>query len=197
MTEDRHNDAGQKPEPVTHEDPVTPAPLPAPAAPAAPAGKSTGPTGLAMRMMQIGAAGLVVGILIVLVSGSPESRTVSEIIDEIHTLALLRPHGGLIGKWFVSASAVDERSGRLMNFKIEGGPVAFSARTARVIVNAHENTFQFEMWDVVLMRVPDRPGDEIEDAVRQLNRYVLGPLPYPMDVVPDARSSGRLALELP
>lgn len=121
---------------------------------------------------------VVIGI-IALVSGSRDTRTVAQVIDEIRGIALDEPRGGLIGPWWVSAAGIDPLNGRLQDFKIEFGPIHIAARSARIIVNPHTDTFSFEMWDVVMAR-PD-----IEDGLLELNRYVLGPLPYPKDVVAD------------
>ncbi len=83
----------------------------------------------------------------------------------------------------------------MQNFHLEGGPVAFAARTAHVIVNPTENTFQFEMWDVVMTRIPEKPGDEAPNALQKIDRYVVGPLPYPVDIVVD-EGTGRELLTL-
>ncbi len=127
---------------------------------------------------------IVVVIIGVIITGSPDTRTVSQLIDEIRAIALAEPQGGLIGPWWVSASGTDEH-GRLTGFKVECGPIDIGAATARIIVNHHNDTFQFEMWDVVLARLSDPADPDAEHTLQQLGRYVLGPLPYPHDVVPD------------
>ncbi|MHC4129265.1 MAG: hypothetical protein ACYTE6_09890 [Planctomycetota bacterium] len=137
------------------------------------------------KALRLGAAALVVGMIVFLISSSREQRTVSEVIDEIHQIALDEPQGGLIGRWWVSAAGVDPDTGRLQAFKLECGPVHIAARSARVIVNHHTNSFQFEMWDVVMARVPDQDDPDDQDTLRVLDRFSLGPLPYSTDVVPD------------
>ncbi len=135
---------------------------------------------------------MVLAIVVLLISGSREKRTVSEVLEEIHGIALDKPQGGIIGRWWVSAASLDPDTARLQAFKLECGSVHIAARSARVIVNHHTNSFQFEMWDVVMARVPGS-GDEAEDAdaLRAIDRFVLGPLPYTTDIVPD-KSTDRL-----
>jgi hypothetical protein len=141
------------------------------------------PTGLVLRLAVVA---LVVVVVVFLVSGSHEQHTVSEVINEVHRIALAKPQGGLIGSWWVSAAGIDPDTGRLLAFKIECGPIHIAARSARVIVNPHDDSFQFEMWDVVMARVSDEGGpDDDVDTLRRRDRYVLGPLPYTVDIVPD------------
>lgn len=134
---------------------------------------------------RIAAGAVIVTGVVFVIAGSREKRTVSEVIDEIHQIALDKPQGGLIGRWWVSAAGVDPDTGRLQAFKLECGPVHIAARSARVIVNHHTDSFQFEMWDVVMARVPDHGDPEDQDTLRVLDRFTLGPLPYSTDVVPD------------
>ncbi len=143
---------------------------------------SRAPVGL---MLRLGAAGVVVAGILLLVTGSDDRRTVSQVIDEIHELALAKPQGGLIGPWWVSAAGRNPDDGRLLDFKIEYGPVNIAARTGRVIVNPQRDSFSFEMTDVVFTRMP-RPGaEETGSSLHELDRYVLGPLPYHANIVPD------------
>ncbi len=128
---------------------------------------------------------VVVVIVGAIVLSSPETRTVSQVLDEISAIALTEPQGGLIGPWWVSATGIDEDSGRLRGFTVECGPIDIGAVTARIIVNHHSNSFQFEMWDVVLVPTFDSADPDAERTLQHLDRYVLGPLPYPVDIVPD------------
>jgi hypothetical protein len=114
-------------------------------------------------------AAVVVAIVVLLISGSREKRAVSEVLEEIHEIALDKPQGGLIGRWWVSAC----------------GSIHIAARSARVVVSHHTDSFQFEMWDVVMARVPEPGEPEDQDTLRVLDRFVLGPLPYTTDIVPD------------
>ena len=140
------------------------------------------PARLALRL---GVVVVVVVIIGVIVIGSPDKRTVSQVIAEIRAIALAKPQGGLIGPWWVSSTGAEEPDGRLENFKVECGPIDIAAVSARVLVNHHTNTFQFEMWDVVFARMPVASDPNAEYTIQHLDRYVLGPLPYPKDIVPD------------
>ena len=133
-------------------------------------------------------------IIVVVVSGSRETRTVSQVIDEIRAIALAQPQGGPIGSWWVSATGVDEADGRLQNFKVECGSIDIAAGSAQVIVNHHKNTFRFEMWDVVLARTPDASDPHAEHTLQQLTRYVLGPLPYSREIVADKGKPAPVAV---
>jgi hypothetical protein len=152
------------------------------------------PLRLALRL---GAAVLVIAFVAFLVSGTREKRTVQEVIDEIHGIALDEPRGGLIGRWWVSASGVNPETGRLQSFKLECGPVHIAARSARVVVNPHTDSFEFEMWDVVMAKVPEPGDDENDDTLRVLNRFTVGPLPYRTDIVPDKNANRPPAAMLP
>jgi hypothetical protein len=142
-------------------------------------------------LARVGIAAVVVTIVVFLISSSRDRRTVSEVIDEIHGIALDKPQGGLIGRWWVSAAGVNPDTGRLESFKLECGPVHIAARSARVIVNPNTDSFQFEMWDVVMARVPDQDDPEDQDTLRVLDRFALGPLPYTTDIVPDKPAKHR------
>jgi len=135
-------------------------------------------------VLRIAVPMVVMVIVGVIVFGSPDTRTVSQVIDEINTIALAEPQGGLIGPWWVSATGTDE-SGYLKGFAVEAGPIDIGAATARIIVNHHSNTFQFELWDVVFARTFDPANPDAEHTLQHIDRYVLGPLPYPDDIVPD------------
>ena len=140
---------------------------------------------------------VVVVIVCVIVFGSPETRTVSQVIDEIHAIALTEPEGGLIGPWWVSATGIDESNGHLRGFTVECGPIDIGAGTARIIVNHHSNTFQFEMWDVVFARTFDPENPDARHTLQHVDRYMLGPLPYPDDIVPDASATSLTDLSAP
>ncbi len=142
-------------------------------------------TGLPVRL---GAAALVGVVILLLLNGSHETQTVSHVIREIHKIALAKPQGGLIGPWWVSAEKIDALTGELKAFKIECTSVHAAARTATLRVDPETDSFQFEMLDVVLASV-SRPGDETtEHHLVHVDRYVLGPIPYGVDIVPDSGS---------
>lgn len=140
------------------------------------------PVRLALRLAVVVVAVVIISFIVI---GSPDNRTVSQVIDEIRSIALAEPQGGLIGPWWVSSTGTDEASGHLKNFKVEFGSFDIAAGSARVIVNHHTNTFQFEMWDVVFARMPDSSDPNAEYTLQHQARYILGPLPYPKDIVPD------------
>ena len=146
-------------------------------------------------LARLGVAAVVLAFVVLLISGSRDKRTVSEVLEEIHGIALDKPQGGIIGRWWVSAASLDPDTARLQAFKLECGSIHIAARSARVVVNHHTNSFQFEMWDVVMARVPGS-GDEGEDqdGLRAIDRFVLGPLPYTTDIVPDKGGSHMPAL---
>lgn len=137
---------------------------------------------LALRLVVAAVVMVIIGVIVI---GSPDSRTVSEVIAEIRAIALAKPQGGLIGPWWVSCAGVDEATGHLKNFKVECGSIDIAAVSARILVNHHNNTFQFEMWDVVFARMPDASDPSAEHTLQHLDRYMLGPLPYPKDIVLD------------
>lgn len=139
------------------------------------------PIKLALR---IGIPAIVVFGVVLLISGSHETRTVSEVIDEIHKIALAKPDGGLLGSWWVTAQSYDPQTSRLSEFKIECEPIHIAARSARVVVNQSTDSFHFEMWDVVVARSGEE-GDDAEHNLLAVDRYVLGPIPYRTDIVAD------------
>ncbi len=147
-------------------------------------------------VLRIAVPMVVMVIVGVIVFGSPDTRTVSQVIDEINTIALAEPQGGLIGPWWVSATGTDA-SGDLKGFAVEAGPIDIGAATARIIVNHHSNTFQFELWDVVFARTFDPANPDAEHTLQHIDRYVLGPLPYPVDIVPDPDTSSLTSLSAP
>ena len=85
----------------------------------------------ARLVLRIAVPIVVVGIVCVIVFDSPETRTVSEVIGEIHAIALREPQGGLIGPWWVSATGIDESNGHLTGFTVECGPIDIGAAVPR------------------------------------------------------------------
>ena len=109
-------------------------------------------SGVRWRLTLLLPVAAVVGMLI-LVSGSPETLTASEVISRIHEIALARPQGGLIGPWWVAASSHDPVSGKLKMLRVEWGDVRIAAKTARVVIDPVADTFRFDMWDVVMANI--------------------------------------------
>ena len=134
---------------------------------------------------QVGAALVAVVVIVLLLSGSHQTKSVSEVVGEIHEIALAQPQGGLIGPWWVSAAELDPLTGTLSFFKVEGGSLHIAARTARVVVDPQADTFQIEMWDVVVTGVGEPVAEGGSHELIDLPHYVLGPIPYGVDIVPD------------
>ena len=126
----------------------------------------------------------VVGI-IVLVSGSHETLTTSEVISRIHEIALAKPQGGLIGPWWVSASSHDPVSGKLKMLRVEWGDVRIAAKTARVVIDPVADTFRFDMWDVVMANIDVGEDTKGGRPLIDVDHYEFGPIPYGVDIVPD------------
>ncbi len=134
---------------------------------------------------QVGAALVAVVVIVLLLSGSHRTKSISEVVGEIHEIALAQPQGGLIGPWWVSAAELDPLTGTLSFFKVEGGSLHIAARTARVVVDPQADTFQIEMWDVVVTGVGEPVAEGGAHELIDLPHYVLGPIPYGVDIVPD------------
>ena len=119
-----------------------------------------------------------------LIGGHRKTQSVSDVIEQIHAVALKKPDGGFVGEWWVSAKGVDP-VGRLLNFRVEAGPVYFAAQTARVAVDPERDSVTFEMAGVVLIRV-DEPaeGEDPDRPLVEMDRYELGPIFYTLDIVP-------------
>ncbi|MHC4413937.1 MAG: hypothetical protein ACYS0G_01500 [Planctomycetota bacterium] len=153
--------------------------------PAAENAKISRPHVPARLIVRVAAAGLVAVAIVLLVSGSHETHSVSQVTREIHKIALAEPQGGLIGPWWVSAAEYDPLTDKLRSFKMECGPVHLAARTARVVVDPHKDSFKFQMWDVVLARVDESEAEGNEHDLIDLPHFVLGPIPYGIDIVSD------------
>ncbi|MHC4429036.1 MAG: hypothetical protein ACYS0D_10625 [Planctomycetota bacterium] len=127
---------------------------------------------------------LTIAAVVTLIAGRSRTESTSEVVAQIHAVALTQPNGGLVGPWWVSASDLDP-VGRLLNFRVEVGSVQFAAQTARVTVDAEHDTFTFEMTGVVLFRWDEPlPGEDPRRPLVEMERYTLGPIPYQKDIVP-------------
>ncbi len=105
-------------------------------------------------LLRMSIVALVGGVILVLMGRSGKTQTVSHVIREIHKIVLSKPDGGFIGPWWVSAAGLDPITGELKAMKVEFGAIHMASKTARVVVNPDTDSFKFEMWDVVLIRVP-------------------------------------------
>lgn len=135
-------------------------------------------------------AGILAACVLTVVRHRAPSVAASSVVEEIHSVALRRSQtrgiedGGPIGTWWVTASRVDPESERLLNFRIRSGELRVAARSAKLIVDAEHDTFGFELFGAVLTRLPDASGDAGE--LLTLEHRVLGPVPYGVDIEPDA-----------
>ena len=62
------------------------------------------PVQLALRLVIVVVVVVIIGVIAI---GSPDNRTVSQVIDEIRGIALAKPQGGLIGPWWISSAGLD------------------------------------------------------------------------------------------
>jgi hypothetical protein len=143
---------------------------------------------LVMPMAGLGL--LCASVAMLLHNRTPSGETVSQVARRIQQIALTSG-GGELGPWLVSAEHVDPLSGTLLRLRIESGPMIIAAERATLVVNADDNTFSFELSEVVFTRVPD--DEDGEAGVHTLDTHMLGPAPWGMDIVPDAEAPPKKA----
>lgn len=148
--------------------------------------------------------GLLAACLIVLWWEAPARETASSIQRRFREIALaksIRPgldDGGAIGPWWVTASEVDPITGVFHNFNVRSGSILMAAKRARLDVDPSTDTFQFELFNVSFMKVPD--VDEVpvvEHTLLEIEHHTLGPVPYGMDIVPDQHVAPSSLITLP
>ncbi len=139
----------------------------------------------AKLVLPIAGLGLLAGGVGLLIQATQRAHTVSTVTREICTNVLRKPNGGPIGPWWISATEQDPLTGEFKNFNLESGAMRISARTARLSVDPHTDTFSFELWNVVMTRVPKTDEDVPDHHLIQLDHHVLGPAPYGIDITPD------------
>ncbi len=139
----------------------------------------------AKLVLPVAGLGLLVGGVALLIQATHRAHTVSMVIREIRTNVLRKPDGGPIGPWWIFAAEQDPLTGEFKDFKMESGAMRIAARTARLSVDPHTDTFSFELWDVVLTRIPETDEDGPDHYLIQLDHHVLGPAPYGIDITPD------------
>jgi len=153
--------------------------------------KSAGPAVPMRLLVPVLGAVLVVACLVVMLGSGGERHTVSEVVREIHQIALAgnepdaKYGSGRIGAWKIAAEHVNPLTGELTSLRIESGSMMIAARTAHVIVDTEADTFSFELRDVVYTRVPEDGKEEGDAFVHELEHYTLGPAPYGVNIVPD------------
>jgi hypothetical protein len=151
----------------------------------------------ARLVLPVAGAGLIIACAGLLLRGTPERHTVSQVARMIQETALASsepdapPEAGILGPWLITAERIDPVNGHLLNFRLQSGQMMIAAMSARIAIDPENDTFSFEMWNVVYTRVPE-PREENQKAfTHALEHYVLGPAPYKFDIVADG--AGALA----
>ena len=147
----------------------------------------------ARLILPVAGAGVLIACGFVLLRDSPERHTVSDVKRAIRDLALAAgapgaPAGaGTVGPWEIAAEKYDPLSGVFTNFRLESGAVMLTASSADLLVDASSDSMTFELRDVVYTRIPQEGDeDDVEAFVHKLAEYRLGPIPYDVDIIPDA-----------
>ncbi len=116
----------------------------------------------------------------------------SEVTQEIQSIVLrhggtsVYDEGGIIGPWHVAASRYDQATGCFLDFRLHSGEINLAAATARLVIDAKRNSFHFELYDVVVLRMPDkRRGREGEPHLVRIDSFLLGPAEYHRPIIPD------------
>ena len=71
----------------------------------------------------------------------------------------------------------------LLQFRLTCGQMEIAARSARLVVDAKDDTFRFELYDVVLTRVPETDEVVPDHHLITHDEYTLGPVPYGRKIV--------------
>lgn len=149
----------------------------------------------ARLVLPVAGAGLTIACVGLLLRGAPERHTTSQVARMIQETALASNEpdaprdAGILGPWHIAAERIDPVSGHLMNFQLKSGQMMVAARSARIAIDPENDTFSFEMWDVVYTRVPERNAADQNAFAHALDHYVLGPAPYKFDIVADGAAA--------
>ncbi|MHC4908110.1 MAG: hypothetical protein ACYTF9_00115 [Planctomycetota bacterium] len=149
----------------------------------------------AWLILPVLALGIIAACALALFRMNTPVRTISEVTREVAALALHRGEsgqedGGTLGPWWITASSIDPASGFLLDFRVSSGQLHIAAGSAHILVDAERDAFSFQLYEVVVTRVPD--GGEAADAyLVTLDEHLLGPIPYGVDIVPDDDLAGR------
>ena len=143
--------------------------------------------------MPVAAAGLLIACAGVLLRSTQETHTVSQVEGIIRDIALAGRmpdaprNAGMLGIWRINAETFDPRTRCLRNFRMRSGHMVVAARTAVIVVDPVSDSFSFELKDVVYTRVSDE--DKTASHIHEFEAYVLGPIAYEHDIVPDGAGS--------
>ena len=142
---------------------------------------------MARLVLPVAAGGLLVAGVGLVIRARQQPHTVSKVIEDIRAIVLKDPEGGALGPWWVSASEQDPLTGEFKDFNLESGATRIAAKAARLTVDPDTDTFSFELWDLVLTRVPDKKdqGQRPDPSLIQMDHHILGPAPYGADITPD------------
>ena len=139
--------------------------------------------------------GLVIaGAAMIVREFAHQPHTASAVTRDLRDLALTRslkagqPDGGELGPWWISAAAFDPLSGELKNFRLKSGPIELAAATARIVVDAEEDSIAFDLWRVVYTVLPNSTHPDQVGEIIELESCTLGPVPYGHEIVQDAGS---------
>lgn len=163
-----------------------------------------GSTRAAMLPALIGFAVLAIGIVLANRRGE-RTWTESEVVHEIRRIALeggqaesLR--AGRFGPLRLAAQTVDPVTGEFVGFRIETDQIMVAAARAAIIVDAEQDTFAFDLQEVVVTRIPDElsePGEPpaATSLIHTADRHRFGPAAFGSDIKPDGtpRSGTGLA----
>jgi hypothetical protein len=149
----------------------------------------------AWLLVPFAVAGLAVALAAAWLVNANRPQPVTGVARDIKAIVLSRSatpgleDGGAIGPWWVSAAGVDDRTNTFHVFRLRSGELRVAAKTARLVIDPEANTISFDLRDVVILRVPERPrdgGDDAEQGLARLDTYLLGPAPYGRRIVHDS-----------
>lgn len=159
--------------------------------PAPTASRRRGGNARAWLIAPVAGAGLFMACLVILATRQPPSETVNEVRTKITDTLLHRStkpgveNGGPIGPWWVSASEVDSEIGTFHNLRITSNQLHIAAEAADLTIDPVNDTFTFELRQVVLFNLDDVKAADDSTAMRTIPEYSLGPIEYGVDIVND------------
>jgi hypothetical protein len=145
----------------------------------------------ARLLLPLGSVGVLLVCAGLMLRGHGETETASSVARRIQQTALAgaRPdaqHGaGMLGPWMIAAERVDPATGRLVNFRLQTPTAMISATSADILVDPRDDSFSFDLHDVVVLHIPAEDEEEIDARMVRMDEYRLGPVPYGADIVPD------------